>query len=629
MPYGFHGRLIDIDLSNEKIRIKELPEDIYQKFLGGRGLGTWILWNELGAKWDEIDPLGEENLLLILTGPLTGYYPGMKICITGKSPQSNGVVGSTISSEVGIELKAAGYDGIIVRGKANTPVYLFIYDDTIEIRDASKLWGLTGTETIKALMRNVYAELRRREGIRGIPKEPAILYIGPAGENKVRTAAVMSKLAHAAGYGGYGAVMGAKNLKAIVVKGTGPLPPVANFERFKELLRVVWERIFKVGTLRYWGTGAGGYTVGAEKSAEPIRNWQEEYHDDKRIGVLNFEFKYWVKDFWGDYGCPVTCMKLSYIKYGKYKGALTDMPDYELQAYLGTNLGIFSAEKIIYLAWLVDEYGLDAINTGNVLAFAAELYQRGILTKEDLDGIELKWGDADAFASLIKLIVERKGIGAILAEGTYRAAIKLSEIKNTDVLQYAVQVKGIAVGAHGIRSKIDYPGPISYAVSVQGGDHTSTAVKELPARSARGELISAFDDSAVVCSFTTFVLGFEERLDFLNTVTGWNITSEKWINEIGLRIIHLQRLLILLGGPDVYWDPRIHDDNPPRFYEPLPSGPAKGEKVDRNEVVELRKKYYQEMGYDEYGIPREEVLDKLGITNYKTALEKIRKRLGV
>jgi len=629
MPYGFHRRLIDIDLSNEKIRIKELSEDIYRKFLGGRGLGAWILWNELGAKWDEIDPLGEENLLLILTGPLTGYYPGMKICITGKSPQSNGVVGSTVSSEVGIELKAAGYDGIIVRGKANTPVYLFIYDDIIEIRDASKLWGLTGTETIKGLMRNVYAELRRREGIRGIPKEPAILYIGPAGENKVRTAAVMSKLTHAAGYGGYGAVMGAKNLKAIVVKGSRSLPPVANPEKFKSMVREVWKRIFEAKTFRHWGTGSAGYAVGAEESSEPVRNWQEEYHNDKRIGVLNFELAYWIKRYWGDYGCPLTCMKISYVRSGKYKGSLTDPPDYELQAYLGPNLGVFNAEEIIYLSWLVDEYGFDAINTGNVLAFAAELYQRGILTKEDLDGIDLRWGNTDAFAQLLEKIARREGIGDILAEGTYRAALKLGELKKMDLTKYAVQVKGIAVGAHGIRSRMDYPGPISYAVSVQGGDHTSTAVKELPAKTARGELLAAFRDSAVVCSFTTSVFGFEELIEFLNTVTGWDMTAEEWLNTTGLRIIHLQRLFLLLGGPDVYWDPRVHDDNPPRFYEPLPSGPVKGAKADRNEVTELRKKYYQEMGYDEYGIPREEVLDELGITDYKVALEKIRKRLGV
>mgnify|MGYP000035215185 CR=1 FL=1 len=627
MPYGYHGKLIDIDLTTENVKIININNKIFRRFLGGRGLATWILWKEIGARWDEIDPLSPENLFLVLTGPMTGYYPGIKICISGKSPQSNGVIGSTISSEVGIELKTAGYDGIIIRGKAEKPVYIFIYNDEIEIRDAKHLWGKLGSETVRILTKKIYTELRKREANKGIPKEPSIIYIGPAGENRVRTAAVMAKWTHAAGYGGYGAVMGSKNLKAIVVKGTNSMPPVYDIEELRKRIREVWRRIFEDITFRHWGTGSGGYYVGAEISAEPVKNWQEEFHNDVRISVVNFETKYWVKRYWGDYGCPLTCMKISYIRNGKYKGAVTDPPDYELQAYLGPNLGIFDPESIIYLSWLVDEYGLDAINTGNLLGFVAELYQRGILTKEDLGGIELQWGDPDAFAQLLKMIANREGIGNILAEGTYRAAMKISEIKGIDVSKYAIHVKGVAVGAHGIRSGRDYTGPISYAVSVQGGDHTSVAVKNLPARTPEGELRTAFRDSAVICSFLTFVTSFEELLEFLNAITGWRVTIDEWINEMGLRIIHLQRALLLLGGPDVFWDPRIHDDNPPRFYEPLPSGPEKGKSITKEEVDELRKKYYEEMGYDEYGIPRSEVLRQLGLEDVDKALNRVRDRL--
>ena len=628
MPYGFHGKLIDIDLTTKGIRITNISEKTYRRFLGGRGLATWILWNELGARWDEIDPLDPENILLVLTGPMTGYYPGMKLCISGKSPQSNGVIGSTVSSEVAIELKAAGYDGIIIRGTAEKPVYIFIYNDEVEIRNAEHLWGKVSSETLRILTRETYVDLRKRERGKGIPKEPGIIYIGPAGENRVRTAAVMSKWTHAAGYGGYGAVMGSKNLKAIVVKGTGPMPPIYDSDGLEKRIRNVWKRIFEEAIrFKHWGTGAGGYSVGAEVCAEPIRNWQEEFHNDARISVVGFETKYWVKRYWGDYGCPLTCMKISYIRTGKYKGAVTDPPDYELQAYLGTNLGIFDPEGIIYLSWLVDEYGLDAINTGNLLGFVAELYQRGILTKEDLQGIDLTWGDPDSFAKLMKLIVNREGIGDILAEGTYRAALKISEMKGVDVTKYAVHVKGVAVGAHGIRSGLDYTGPISYAVAVQGGDHTSTAVKKLPARAPEGELRAVFVDSAVICSFLTFILSFEELLEFLNTVTGWKVTTEEWVNEIGLRIIHLQRALLLLGGPDIFWDPRIHDDNPPRFYEPLPSGPEKGKSASKEEVNELKKKYYEEMGYDEYGIPRSDVLRKLGLEEVDQILMKVRERI--
>ncbi len=623
--YGYTGKLIDVDLSREKIEGIEIDEETLRKFYGGRGLGTYILWKELGERWEYVNPLGEENLLLILTGPLTGYYPGIKTAVIAKSPESNGVVGSVLSSEVGLELKASGYDGIMIRGKAREPVYLFVNDDTIEIRDASKYWGMNGVEVVKTLTKDVHEELKKKEKLRGIPKEPAVMYICRGGENKVRFAAIMSKLMHAAGYGGFGAVMGSKMLKAIVVKGSKALPPVYDKEKFRTMLREFQRELLTLTTFRQWGTGAGGYSVGKDRSSQPIRNWQEEYHDNEEISVVNFELKAWIKKYWADYGCPVNCMKISYLRYGPYKGAITDAPDYELMAYMGTNLGIFEPEKIVYLSYLVDEYGLDGINAGNVLGFAAELYQRGILTKDDL-GFELKWGDEKAFAKLLEMIVNKEGIGEILAEGTYRAALKIGEMKGSDALRYAVHVKGIGVGAHGIRSGLDYTKDISYAASVQGGDHTATA--GLPARSYEGELVNAFYDSAVICMFVTKP-GFERILEFGNAVTGFDLTPEKWLNEVGLRIIHLQRILLLLGGPDIHWDPRKDDDNPPRFYEPLPSGPVKGKAPTKDSIREKLKQYYEEMGYDEHGIPKEEVLEELDLEEAKREIKRIRRCLGL
>ncbi|ALV62353.1 Tungsten-containing aldehyde:ferredoxin oxidoreductase [Thermococcus sp. 2319x1] len=623
--YAYTGKLLDVDLTREEIKEVELEEETLRKFYGGRGLGTYLLWKELGDRWESVDPLGEENILLILNGPLTGYYPGMKTAVVSKSPESNGIVGSVLSSEVGLELKASGYDGIIVRGKAKTPVYLFVYNDTVEIRDASKYWGMGGIELHKTLLKEVHEEIRKKEMLKGIPKEPAMMYIGKGGENKVRFAAIMTKLMHAAGYGGYGAVMGSKNLKAIVVKGSKSLPEVYDKEKMKSLLREFWKELFSMTTFREWGTGAGGYSVGHDRSSEPIRNWQEEYHNNEEISVVNFENRAWIKKYWADYGCPVNCMKISYLRYGEYKGSITDAPDYELQAYMGTNLGIFEPEKIVYLSYLVDELGLDGINAGNTMGFAAELYQRGILTKEDI-GFELNWGDEKAFAKLLQLIAEKEGIGEILAEGTYRAALRISEMKGVDATKYAVHVKGIGVGAHGIRSELDYTKDISYAVSVQGGDHTSTA--GLPAKSYEGEMVNAFYDSAVVCMFVTRP-GFERILEFGNALTGFDITPEQWFNEVGLRIIHLQRILLLLGGPDVYWDPRKDDDNPPRFYEPLPSGPVRGKAPSREEIKSKVRQYYEEIGYDENGIPKEEVLEELGLSEAKREVKRIKKRLNL
>ena len=618
--YGIHGKYLEIDLSSERSREVKLPLRIFRMFIGGRGLATYILWKELGSKWEKVDPLGPENLLIVMTGPMTGYYPGIKLTISGKSPQNNGVVGSAISSEVAVELKAAGYDGIVIRGTAKDPVYIYIEDDKVEIRSAEKLWGRRGLEFLKALKDELRSEPRW-----GLEPPPPALYIGPAGENKVRTAAVMSKLAHAAGYGGYGAVMGSKKLKAIVVKGNGPLPRAAKPDKLEELKNNVMEKILKQKGFRQWGTTQGIWSVGYVTSSEPIKNWQEEWHDKLEVSHIVFEESYWIKNPWADWGCPLACMKVSRAVIGD-KEYFTDGPDYEMGAYLGPNLGIFNAKEIVALSALADELGLCGIQTGNVMAFAIELFERGILTVDDV-GYELRWGDFNCARKLIEDIAYRRGIGDLLAEGTYRAALKIKELKGVDVLRYAVQVKGIAVGAHGIRSKKDYPQPIAYAASVQGGDHTSVA--GLPKNSRESEAWRVFFDSAVVCSFTGFAADEKTMVEYLNAVTGWTITLEELYNEIGPRILSLQRILLLLGGPDVYWDPRVHDDNPPRFYEPLPTGPHKGSTIQREEVVKKLREYYAELGWDEYGIPREDTLKKLGLTDAIPLVNKIKSRLGL
>ncbi|MEM0313976.1 MAG: aldehyde ferredoxin oxidoreductase N-terminal domain-containing protein [Candidatus Bathyarchaeia archaeon] len=219
MILGYAGKFLEVDLSTQSIRDVVLSEEILKDYVGGRGLAAQIIWDRLGHKWDQVDPLGPENLLLFLTGPLTGFFPGGRICISGKSPQCNGVIGSTVGGEFGIELKCAGYDGIIVAGEADTPTYLLIKDSDVEFRSANHLWGKDAKTTVTVITKESRELLRLRYPWKGEWKEPAILYVGPAGENKVRTAVVASKWSHAAGYGGYGAVMGAKKLKAIVVKG--------------------------------------------------------------------------------------------------------------------------------------------------------------------------------------------------------------------------------------------------------------------------------------------------------------------------------------------------------------------------------------------------------------------------
>jgi aldehyde:ferredoxin oxidoreductase len=622
MILGYAGKFLEVDLSTKKVKEIKFSDDILKDYIGGRGLAAKILWDRLGSKWSEIDPLGPENLLLFLTGPLTGFFPGGRICVSGKSPQSNGVVGSTVAGEFGVELKCAGYDGIIVTGASEEPVYLFVKDSEVEIRKANHIWGKDAKQTVSKITKECRELLRERFPRKGEWREPSILYIGPAGENKVRTAVVAAKWTHAAGYGGYGAVMGSKKLKAVAVKGTGPLPEVADMKSVKRLMQSVCKDVYESELWRRWGTGAAGYEVGAKTSSEPIRNWQEEWHDEKSFGVDQFENRVWVKPYWGDFGCPTTCLKIAAVKTGRFKGAITDNPDYELQAYLGPNLGIFTPEENVFLASLIDDLGLCGIQTGNVLGFAAELFQRGILTKEDLDGLELRWGNTEAFAALARKIAFREGIGNLLAEGTYRAALKIGEMKRMDVLAYAVQSKGIGIGAHGIRSRKDYPETYSYACSVQGGDHTSTAC--LPLDDFRSELIMTFNDSAVYCYFNIFGIPRNLKFEFYRAVTGIELTQEEWLNPKALRILQLQRAMLLLGGPDLKWNPKIHDANPPRFYEPLPSGPYKGKTVDRAEVEKEILNYYEAVGWDENGIPKTENLKKLELDDVDRALEKLR-----
>jgi len=620
MLKGYAGKFLDVDLSSQAIKETRFSDEILRDYLGGRGLATKILWDRLGPKWETVDPLGPENILLLLTGPLTGYYPGGRTCVSGKSPQSNGVVGSTLSGEFGVELRCAGYDGIIVTGESEKPVYLFLKDSDVELRDAGEVWGKDGKQTVSMLTKECRGLLNTRYKKYGEWKEPAMLYVGPAGENKVRTAVVGSKWAHAAGYGGYGAVMGSKKLKAVVAKGTGPLPEVADVRRVKRLIDTVCNGIYEGELWRRWGTGAGGYNFGNKSSSEPIRNWQEEWHDEKSYGVDKFENRLWMKPYWGDFGCPTTCLKLAVVKSGQFKGAISDNPDYEMQAYLGPNLGIFSPEENVFLSSLIDDLGLCGIQTGNVMGFAAELYQNGILTKDDFEGLEPKWGDAEAFATLAEKIAYREGMGNTLAEGTYRAALAIGKRKNIDLLPYAIQAKGISIGAHGIRSGQDFPDIISYACSVQCGDHTSLASLPLD---GGGEVMGIFSDSGVFCSFNGFGVSRRIRFDFYKAVTGENLTRKEWAFNRGLRILQLQRIMLLLGGPDLKWNPKIHDDNPPRFYEPLPNGPYKGKTADRAAVEEYKNRYYRAVGWDRNGIPTAKILKKLGLREVEKALERI------
>jgi len=620
-PGGYAGKWLDVDLTREKMTDTTFPAETLEQYFGGRGMAAKILWGRIGKKWSKLDALSPENPLIFATGPMTGIYPGARICVSGKSPENNGVIGSTAATELAVELRGAGYDGVILTGRADKPVYLQVTDYGAELKDAGHLWGLDGEKTLIKLNKEVRADLQKKKPNVGLWKEPGSMYIGPAGENMVRHAAVMAKICHAAGYGGYGAVMGSKNLKAVVAKSRGVFPRVDAPETVKLLWRKAHQDLMAVTQFRRWGTGSFYYNCGASTSSEPVRNWQEEWQDQVSTGVNRYMDRYWVKVKWADFNCTTNCMKVSCIKAGRWKGDITDVPDYELQAYCGTNLGIFDAGDNIHISTLMDKLGHSGINCPNTMGYAAELYQRGILTEEDI-GFKLEWGDTEAFDRLAHMMAHREGIGDILAEGTYRAALKIAEMKGLEpeeLLRYAVHVKGIEVGAHGTRSDKDYTHDMCYSANVQGGDHSSTVTDGYSDMSG-----ALFFDCAVYCTFTSRGPSQQLQFDFAKAVTGFPMTLHGWRSVNGPRIITLQKALLLMGGPDLTWEPLKDDVNPPRFYEPLPSGPYKGKTTDRDRVDIRTQAYFQTLGWDKRGIPKKDTLAKLGLSDLEPFMAKYR-----
>ncbi len=613
---GYAGKFSEINLSDGSIKDVQFSDEVLRKYIGGRGLAAKVLWDDFGDKWEQLDSLSPENILTVFAGPLTGYYPGGRMCISGKSPLTYGIVGSTVAGEHAIDMRCAGYDGLIIKGKSDNPVYIFLTDDGIEIKDASHVWGKDRIETYRILTKEGIEELKKRSPNSREWREPSILHIGPAGEALSRVTAVQSKWTHGAGYGGYGALMGSKNLKAILFKGMNPLPDAYDIEKTKELLEGITKLRLSKDAMRRWGTGSLGYDVGNRLSSEPVRNWQDEWHDEKSFGVDRFEETVWVKRYFGDFGCPTTCLKLAVVKRGPFKGAISDNPDYEIQAYGGTNLGIFDPEENVQICSVMEDLGFCGIQVGNVMGFAGELYQRGILTEEEL-GFKLEWGDTKAFTDLMHLISNREGVGDILAEGTYIAAEKLGKQKGINLMPYAIVEKGHGIGAHGIRSRQDYVEILGYPCSVQGGDHTSPAQRDL--RKDDGELTIILQDSGVYCMFNHDA---DYAFDFLQSVTGWSITPDEWYNTSALRILAIQRAALLLAGPDIVWKPIEDDDIPSRWYEPLPTGPYKGRAADKKELEDDRGKYFEDVGWDEKGLPKISELDRLGLSSVREKLSK-------
>ncbi|EKS4344143.1 aldehyde ferredoxin oxidoreductase family protein [Clostridium sporogenes] len=602
--YGYNGKILRIDLTNRECTLEPLDEEKAKKFIGARGLGVKTLLEEIDPK---IEPLSIENKLVIVTGPITGApmpTSGRYMVVT-KAPLTGTIAISNSGGKWGTELKNAGYDMIIVQGKSDVPVYVNIEDDKIEIKEANHLWGKTSLETTEILCNENNERAK-------------VLCIGPAGEKLSLMAAIMNDIDRAAGRGGVGAVMGSKNLKAIVVKGSGKVK-VFNEEEAKkvslEKIKILREDPVAGGGLPTYGSAVLVNIIN-ENGVHPVRNFQKSYTDeaDKISGETLTEDCLVRKN--PCYRCPIACGRWVKLDDGTECGG----PEYETLWSFGSDCDVYDLNAINVANMLCNEYGLDTISAGATIAAAMELYEKGYIKDEDIkeDGLSLKWGDAEAVVGWTKKMALREGFGDKMADGSYRLC------ESYGVPEFSMTVKKQELPAYDPRG-IQGHG-ITYAVNNRGGCHIkgymiSPEILGYPEKLDRFSLegkaayakifhdLTAVIDSLGLCIFTTFGLGVQDYVDMYNVVVGGKLHDAESIMEAGDRIWTLEKLFNLEAGID-----SSHDTLPKRLLkEPIPEGPSKG---CVHKLSELLPEYYAIRGWDKNGIPTEDTLKKLGLEEY-------------
>jgi aldehyde:ferredoxin oxidoreductase len=617
-----------IDLSTGEITTAPIPIEMRKLYLGGRGLDMYLLFNHLEPG---IDPLGPDNVLTVSAGLLVGTLASAsaRTHIGAKSPLTGFVGSSNMGGFFAPELRWAGFDHLVIKGKAAEPCYLWIHNGQIEIRDASQLWGEDIPDT-QELIREELGDA-----------EVKALCIGVAGEKLVRFANVMTGVKNAAGRTGMGAVMGSKNLKAIAVRGSQDIEihfPEQALEYNQGLLERIGSTKF-AQIMQKWGT-MFIYGVTNTIGMVRVRNFQLNQQVGGNIECEHIE-EYSIGSE-SCYGCIIHCRHKYLIRDGPYEGTYCEGPEYTSQGAFGMQVDCNDFETILVGNHLVNKYGLDTLETGSLIAWAMELYEKGILTDVDTDGLKLEWGNAEAVLEMVRRIAEREGLGDILAEGPLRAAEKIGP----QALQYCIHVKGMSNlhsderptpslalgiatssrGADHLRSRpaIDlyhlpqdllrkiYGGPKAY----EGPLSSDYTVYEGKARMVQWqEMMYQAIDSAGICKYHTIFLspnliGFEELSKLIYYNTGMEFTPEE-IWDIADRAYTLERLFNIREGLK-----RADDGLVDRYFdEPTPIGLpiVRGKSIDRDKFNEMIDEYYQLHGWDEQGQPRPETLKMLGL----------------
>jgi len=603
--FGWNGKFLRVNLSKNKAVAEEYETSIAKNFLGGRGFAAKILWDELKPG---IDPLSSDNKLVFATGPLTGFaLPSSgKLVVAAKSPLTGGYGDGNIGTHAAVQMRKAGYDAVIVEDKAKKPIVLLIRDESSEFLDAKDLWGLDSFETEKKL-RNIYGST------------VGILCIGPGGENLVKFANVVSQEGRAGGRPGIGAVMGSKNLKAVVFFGSGDLQ-AAYPKEIKELGAEAFREVLTKPNYAFWKRQGTMSTIewSQENSVLPTYNYREGvFEKAEAIGGFTME-----KRKVSNRGCPYCNMTCGNVI--KDSNSKESELDYENVAMLGSNIGLDNIKQVAVLNRIADEFGLDAISLGNVIGFAMEASEKRLIEEK------VHWGKFKESRALIEDIAYRRGLGNTLAEGVRFASEKIGG----DANRWAMHVKGLEISAYDCRAASAMA--LAFATSSIGAHHKDAWVISWEVKVGRegyGEekvdkvielqrIRGGVFESLTVCRLPWIELGFELEwyTKFLHATAGLETTWEN-LNLIADRIFNLIRAFwVREYGKN--WSKEM--DVPPTrwFEEPLTKGPLKGAKLDRTKYDVMLQRYYRKRGWDERGIPTKTTLNNLGLADVAKQLEK-------
>ncbi|MGQ9680258.1 MAG: aldehyde ferredoxin oxidoreductase family protein [Candidatus Bathyarchaeia archaeon] len=618
-----NGRLLRVDLSRKELKIEEIDEKRYRKYLGGKGLGLFYLLKEQrpGA-----DPFGPENLLIFSISVTTGVpLPGFsRFSVLGKSPLTGGFGEAEAGGYWGSELKHSGFDVVLVSGFSQKPVFLWICDGEAELRDASSIWGLKTKEAQEAIRKDVGDPLAR------------VALIGPAGEKLVRYACIVNDLKFANGRSGLGAVMGSKRLKAVAVRGRSK-PEFKDQARLTELAKWFsenWRGHPPAVSRSRFGTAEIVLPQNAD-GILPTRNFIKGVFEQAEEISGEAMAKTILVGAEGCYACPIRCKRVVEGKSPFETDPSYGGPEYETIGAFGSLCEVSDLSAISLANQLCNAYGMDTISTGCAIAYVMECFENNVLTLRDTDGLDLRFGNAEAMVHMVEMIAERRGIGDLLAEGVRIASDKIGRGSE----RYALHVKGKEIPMHEPRGKSGLA--LQYALSASGADHMQAAhdpsfersiesitplgihetVNRLSLGPEKVRLFKALHlwwnllDCLDVCKFvikphSVGVFNINHLVDVVDAATGWD-TSLYELMVASERALNMSRLFNIREGLT-----KADDTIPERFFEPLESGPRAGAKISEEDFARSVKIFYELMGWDEQGVPVSSKLHELGLSEF-------------